>query len=138
MRSGKTCFPSQPRIRDRAFGGGVAEFGVFGEDAPGVAGFGLLPLGEAGFDFAVGDAQGELAGDRVDADRVAAFDDGEGAAAEGFGGDVADQEAVAAAAEPAVGDEGEPNLFLRITAIWQRSTNCGKTAGYQWQVPERK
>ena len=41
----------------------------------------------------------------VDGDRVAVLDDGERAADEGFGRDVADDEAVAAAGETAVGDE---------------------------------
>ncbi len=41
------CWGLQARVCHRAFGGGVDEFGVFGQDAFGVAGFGLFPLGEA-------------------------------------------------------------------------------------------
>src|SRR5687768_16312355 len=71
---------------------------IFGEDAAGVAGLWLPPFGEAGFDFRGGDTKRDAALHTVDGDRVAVFHDGNGTAVEGLGRDVADDEAVAAAA----------------------------------------
>ncbi len=67
----------------------------------------MLPLGEAGLQFRSRNAQGDRALLGVDGDLVAVLDDGDGAADEGFGGDVADDEPMAAAAEASVGDEGD-------------------------------
>ena len=81
--------------------------GVFGEDAAGVFGLRRFPLGEAGLDFGFGDFEVEGSVLGVDGNGVSVLDNGKGAAFVRFGGDVADNEAVAAAGESAVGDEGD-------------------------------
>ncbi len=83
------------------------ELRILREDTTRVARLRLLPLGEAGLQFSSGNAQRDRALLGVDGDFVAVLDDGDGAANEGFRRDVPDHEAVAAAAEATVGDEGD-------------------------------
>ena len=83
------------------------ELRILREHAAGVARLGLLPLGEAGLQFRRRDAEGDRALLGVDGDLVAVLDDGDGAADIRFRRDVADDEAVAAAAEATVGDESD-------------------------------
>ena len=94
-------------VGDGAKVGGADGLGVFGKDAAGVFGLGRFPLGEAGLDFGFGDFEGEGSFVGVDGNGVSVLDNGKGAAFGGFGGDVANNEAVAAAGESAVGDEGD-------------------------------
>ena len=99
--------PCHGLIRHRTLRGGADAFGVFGEDAFGVAGLGLFPGGFAFGHFGFGDVEVHLALGGVDGEGVAILHQGEGAADIGFGADVADDEAVAAAGEASIGDEGD-------------------------------
>ena len=94
-------------VGDGAEVSGADGLGVFGEDAAGVFGLGRRPLGEAGLDFGVGEFEVEGSVLGVDGNGVSVLDDGKGAAFAGFGGDVTDNEAVAAAGESAVGEKGD-------------------------------
>ncbi len=59
--------------------------GVLCEHATAIPGLRALPLGETVGDFLLGKAEGESAGDGVDGDRVAVFDNGQRTAIERLG-----------------------------------------------------
>src|SRR5262245_23749298 len=81
--------------------------GVLGEDAAGVARLGGFPGFATLFEFGGGEIEIELALFGVDGDGIAVFYESERTADVGFGCDMADDEAVAAAGETAVGDESD-------------------------------
>ena len=81
--------------------------GIFGQDAPGVAWLGSAfhALRREAISLGVMSIQFEFPFLGVDGDGIAVLDEGDGTADISFGRDVADDEAVAAAAETAIGDE---------------------------------
>ena len=87
--------------------GGADLLGVFGEHPTGISGFVGFPFGETSGDVGGRDVEVEGALGGVDDNDIAIFDYGERATEGGFRGDVTDDEAVGAAAEASIGDEGD-------------------------------
>jgi hypothetical protein len=90
-----------------AFGGCFNLSGVFEEDTVGGFEGGLFPGCLSFGQFIRADLQGDGVFCCVEFDGVIVVYEGDGAAFVCFGGDMADDEAVGAAAEAAVGDEGD-------------------------------
>ena len=109
MHDGHHCFITglKPQIRHRPQARAGRKLRILREHTTRVTRLRLLPLGEAGLQFRRWDSERDRALLGVDGDLVAVLDDGDRAADIRFGCDVADDEAVAASAEAAVGDEGD-------------------------------
>ena len=82
-----------------------ARRGVLGQHAGGVAGLGQLPVGPPPGEGGLVDQQVDGVALHVDHDAVALLDEGDRAAVDRLGGDVAHAEAVGAAREAPVGDQ---------------------------------
>src|SRR5579885_1318364 len=106
-----TSRPKEMRLKeqilvgDGAFGGAGHVGGKFGQHAAGVAGRRVFPRFAPGAKLGCGNFQIHLALQGVNGNGVTVLHEGNGTADAGFGRDVPDHEAVAAAGETAVGDE---------------------------------